>query len=75
MWMIRLICNHRRLDKIRNEVIREKVALTPVENKMREAKFRWLVMLRQSIQMHLCGCLRVLTFQMVHAIEERSKEN
>ncbi|XP_070002244.1 uncharacterized protein [Nicotiana sylvestris] len=41
MRMLRWICGHTRLDKIRNEVIRDKVGVAPVEAKMREARFRW----------------------------------
>lgn len=32
---------HTRFDKIRNEVIREKEGVTPVENKMRVTRLRW----------------------------------
>ncbi|XP_070002242.1 uncharacterized protein [Nicotiana sylvestris] len=41
MRMLIWICGHTRLDKIRNEVIRDKVGVAPVESKMREARFRW----------------------------------
>ena len=30
-----------RLDIIRNDVIRDKVAMTPIRDKMREKRFRW----------------------------------
>ena len=36
-WM----CGHTRLDKIRNEVIRNKVGLTSIADKMRESRLRW----------------------------------
>ena len=39
--MIRWICGHTRLDKIRNEVIRDKIGVASIEDKMREARLRW----------------------------------
>ncbi|XP_019261739.1 PREDICTED: uncharacterized protein LOC109239608 [Nicotiana attenuata] len=41
MRMLRWMCGHTRLDKIRNKVIREKVRVAPVEDKIREARLRW----------------------------------
>lgn len=41
MRMIRWMCGYTRLDRIRNEVIREKVGVAPIEDKMREARLRW----------------------------------
>ena len=35
-----MMCSHTILDKIRNEVIREKIVVTPIEDKMREARLR-----------------------------------
>jgi len=39
--MIRWMCEFTRLDKIRNEVIREKVRVAPIEEKLRETRFIW----------------------------------
>jgi len=41
MRIIRRICGHIRLDRIRNEVIRNKAKVTPIEYKMRETKIKW----------------------------------
>ena len=35
------MCGHTRKDKIRNEVIRNKVWVVPIEEKMRETRLRW----------------------------------
>jgi len=41
MTMIRWMCGFTRLDKIRNEVIRKKVRVAPIEEKLRETRLRW----------------------------------
>nr|XP_016501018.1 PREDICTED: uncharacterized protein LOC107819426 [Nicotiana tabacum] len=41
MRMLRWMCGHTRMDKIRNEDIQEKVGVTPIEDKIREARLRW----------------------------------
>jgi len=38
MRMIRWICGHARLDKIRNELIRGKIEVAFIEDKMRETR-------------------------------------
>nr|XP_009773114.1 PREDICTED: uncharacterized protein LOC104223383 [Nicotiana sylvestris] len=40
MSMLRWVCGHCRRDKIRNEVIRDKVGVASVEDKMRELRLR-----------------------------------
>ncbi|XP_070044883.1 uncharacterized protein [Nicotiana tomentosiformis] len=40
MRMLRWMCGHTRLDRIRNEVIRDKVRVAPVEAKMCQARLR-----------------------------------
>ncbi|XP_070031549.1 uncharacterized protein, partial [Nicotiana tomentosiformis] len=40
MRLLRWMCGHTRLDRIRNEVIRDKVGVTPIEDNMREARLR-----------------------------------
>ena len=48
--MLRWMCGHTRKDRVRNEIIREKVEVASVENKMREVRLRWFghVMRRSS---------------------------
>ncbi|KAG5570465.1 hypothetical protein H5410_060231 [Solanum commersonii] len=41
MYGVELISGHNRSDKIRNEVIQEKVGVASVANKMKEARLRW----------------------------------
>ncbi|KAM3268229.1 hypothetical protein P3S67_031170 [Capsicum chacoense] len=43
MRMLRWMCGMTRGDRVRNETIREKVGVTPVECKMREVRLRWFV--------------------------------
>ena len=40
MRMLRWMCGHTREDKIRNEVIRNKLGVVPIEEKMKETKLR-----------------------------------
>ncbi|XP_058009298.1 uncharacterized protein LOC131183163 [Hevea brasiliensis] len=41
MRMLRWMSGHTRLDKVRNESIREKVGVVPIEDKLREGRLRW----------------------------------
>ncbi|WMV12452.1 hypothetical protein MTR67_005837 [Solanum verrucosum] len=41
MRMLRWMCGHTRSDKIKNEVVREKVGVASVVDKLREARLRW----------------------------------
>ena len=41
MCMLRCMSGHTRMDRIRNEVIRSKVGVAPIENKVREGHLRW----------------------------------
>jgi len=47
MRIIRYICGHTRLDKIRNEVIRGKIGVASIEDKMREGRLRWFGHIRR----------------------------
>ncbi|KAD3338158.1 hypothetical protein E3N88_33679 [Mikania micrantha] len=41
MRMLRWMCGHTRLDRIRNEVIREKLEIACISDKVREGRLRW----------------------------------
>ena len=41
MRMLRWMCGHTRLDRIRNEVIRGKLGVASIGDKMRESRLRW----------------------------------
>ncbi|EXC32766.1 hypothetical protein L484_019880 [Morus notabilis] len=41
MRMLRWMSGHTRMDRIRNEVIRSKVGVAPIEDKVRENHLRW----------------------------------
>jgi len=47
MRMMCWICGHTRLDKIRNEVIRGKIGMTSIEDKIREARLYWFGHIRR----------------------------
>jgi hypothetical protein len=41
MCMLRWICGHTRRDRIRNDDIRERLGVTPVEEKLVQHRLRW----------------------------------
>ena len=47
--MLRLMSGHTELDRIKNEVIREKLGVSPIENKMRELRIRWFGHIKRRI--------------------------
>ncbi|XP_070018008.1 uncharacterized protein [Nicotiana sylvestris] len=47
MRMLRWMCGHTRLDKIKNEDIRVKVGVVPIEDRMREVRLRWFGRVRR----------------------------
>ena len=67
MRMIRWMCDYTRLDRTRNVVIRERVRVAPLEDKMRETRLRWFghvkrrsvsVPVRKCEAIHLLHCRR-----------------
>ena len=61
--MIRWKCNRTRLDMIKNEVIRNKVKVKPVCDKMRETRLRWFDHVKMSVAAHVRRC------QMINFLE------
>ena len=41
MRMLRWMCGHMRLDRIRNEVFRDKLGVAPISDKLRDGRLRW----------------------------------
>ena len=56
MRMIRWICGHTRLDKIKNEVIRGKIGVASIEDKIREPRLRWFGHIRRSMNATVRRC-------------------
>ncbi|PKA52703.1 ataxia telangiectasia mutated family protein [Apostasia shenzhenica] len=51
MRMLRWMCGYTRKDRMRNEHIRKKVGVAPIEDKLREIRLRWFEHLnRRSIE-------------------------
>ena len=50
MRMLRWMCGHTRKDRIRNEIIRNKVGVVPIEEKIRETKLRWFGYVRRRLR-------------------------
>jgi len=61
MRMLRWMCGHTRLDEIKNEVIRDKVGVASIEDKMREAALRFFGYIsRRSTDAPTRTCERVI---------------
>jgi hypothetical protein len=41
MWMLRWICGHTRKDRIRNDDIRDKLGVAPIQEKLVQHRLRW----------------------------------
>ena len=50
MRMLRWICGHTLLDKVKNDVIRSKVGVVSIEDKLRESRLRWFGHVRRRDQ-------------------------
>ena len=60
MRIIKWMRDHTILDKIRNEVTREKVEVTPIADKIRESRLRWFGHIkRRDINTPLHRCERI----------------
>ena len=59
MRMIRWMCGHTRMDRIRNGVIRDLVKVAPIEDKMRETRLRWFGHVKRSMDAPVRICERI----------------
>jgi len=60
MRIIRWMCGHMRVDRIRNEVIRDLVKVAPIKDKMRETRLRWFSHVkRRNVDDPLRSCERI----------------
>ncbi|XP_075080138.1 uncharacterized protein LOC142165497 [Nicotiana tabacum] len=74
MRMLRWMYGYIRLDKIRNDVIRDKVGVAPIEDRMREARLRWFSHVRRrNTDASVRRCKR-LTLE-ARAYRDRSRPN
>ena len=48
-----------RMDRIRNELIRDLVKVAPIEDKMRETKLRWFGHIKRSVDAAVRRCERI----------------
>ncbi|XP_070034531.1 uncharacterized protein [Nicotiana tomentosiformis] len=72
--MLRWMCRHTMLDRIRNEVIRDKVGVAPIEDKMREARLKWFGhVMRRSTDAPVRRC-ESLTIEGLHRGRGRPKK-
>ena len=58
------MCGYTRLDRIRNVVIRERVGVAPIEDKLRETRLRWFGHVkRRSVSASLRRCETIDSLQ------------
>jgi len=58
--MIHWMCGHIRLDMIKNAVIRDKIEVTSINDKMRETRLRWFGHIRRSMNALVKRCERIV---------------
>ena len=59
MRIIRWMCSYTRVDRIRNGIIRNLVKVAPIEDKMRETRFRWVDHVKRSLDAPVRRCERI----------------
>ena len=59
MRMIRWMCGYTRMNRIRNEVIRDIVKVAPIEDKMRETRLRWFGHVKDGLDVPMRKCERI----------------
>ena len=71
MRMIQWMCDYTRLDRLRNVVIREKVGVAPIEEKLRNTTLRWFEHVkRKSVGAPLRRCEEI---NLKHCRRERGR--
>ena len=54
MHMLRWICGHTRMDRVRNDDIRDRLGVGPIEEKLIQHRLRWLGHVQRNLQKHQC---------------------
>jgi len=71
MRMIRWMCGYTKMDMIRNVVIRERVGVAPLEDKLRETRLRWFgYVKRKSVSASVRKCEAI---HLSHCKQERGR--
>ena len=60
MGMIRWMCGHTILDRIRNVMIRDNIGMAPIKDKISEARLTWFDHVRRSIDATTRRCKRII---------------
>ncbi|XP_070045256.1 uncharacterized protein LOC142163875 [Nicotiana tabacum] len=74
MTLMRWMCGLTRKDRIRNEVIRDKVDVAPVEDKLQESRLRWFGHVKRRDTDSLVRRCERLTIEGQRRGRERSKK-
>ena len=54
MRVLRWICGHIRMDRVRNDDIRDRLEVAPIEEKLVQHRLRWFGMSKGDLQRHQC---------------------
>jgi len=57
------MCGYTKLDRIRNVMIRERVGVAPLEEKLKETKLRWFGHIKRrnvNAPVEMCGAINLL---------------
>ena len=63
MKILRWSCGHTKLDRIKNEVILDKLKIRPIKDKMAANRLRWLGHIERRENEHICKKIRNWTVQ------------
>ena len=73
MRMLRWMCGHTLTDRFRNEVIREKVGVAKISDKLRETRLRWFGHVRRRQSSALVRRCELIDFGELRRARGRSK--